>query len=311
MGQASGWQSQLGWVIGEITGATEDWNYFAASAYGYTPEQRGGNFHPNYATAVVAEYDGSRPGTAGGVRESLLRAAEQASDPRFHSVLEGSAPAGNVLRLLKTFGTATSQTGRVVSDRLDLRTVVPAGGRFSWHVNPSTRPLASAREAYTLRCERPDGTLVGERSVVVDRGQRLDLGVACVQGETAIGGGGSPGGAPLPPTGTPPVQGRRRPVLVISRSAVRARTINRRRRMSVALRVDGTLRNVRLRFVDRRGRSFLVGSVRTLERDRTATLRRVRIRGRALRAGRYRVVATAVGRDGVLVRASRTVRVRR
>jgi hypothetical protein len=98
---------------------------------------------------------------------------------------------------------------------------------------------------------------------------------------------------------------------VISRSAVRARTFNRRRRLGVALRVDGTLRNVRLRFVDRRGRSYLVGSVRTLERDRTATLRRVRIRGRVLRAGRYRVVATAVGRDGVLVRASRTVRVRR
>jgi len=305
MGQASGWLSQLGWVIGEITGATEDWNYFAASAYGYTPEQRGTNFHPNYARAVVAEYDGTAPGAAGGVRESLLRAAEQAADPRFHSVLEGSAPAGNVLRLVKAFATATSEPGRVVDDRLDLRTVVPAGGRFSWHVNPSTRPLAAGREAYTLRCERPDGTLVAERAVVVDRGQRLDLGDACVAGRETVSGP-----APLPPTGTPATR-RRRPVLVISRSAVRARTINRRRRMTVALRVDGTLRNLRARFVDRRNRSYLVGSLRTLSRDRRLTLRRVRIRGRVLRAGRYRVVATAIGRDGIAVRATRTVRVRR
>ena len=37
MAAATGWQSELGWTLGEITGATEDWNYFAQGTYGYTP----------------------------------------------------------------------------------------------------------------------------------------------------------------------------------------------------------------------------------------------------------------------------------
>ena len=36
---ATGWRSERGYeTLGDITGATEDWNYFAQGSYGYTPE---------------------------------------------------------------------------------------------------------------------------------------------------------------------------------------------------------------------------------------------------------------------------------
>jgi hypothetical protein len=152
MGDATGWLSQLGWAIGEITGATEDWNYFASAAYGYTPEQRGVNFHPDYATAVVAEYDGSGPGANGGVREALLRATEQAADDEQHSVLTGTAEPGATLRLSKRFTTPTSQDGVRVDDELELELTVPADGTFEWDVNPSSRPLVDGTEAYAFSC---------------------------------------------------------------------------------------------------------------------------------------------------------------
>ena len=42
MAAATGWTSELGYAtLGDITGATEDWNYFAQGTYGYTPEARG------------------------------------------------------------------------------------------------------------------------------------------------------------------------------------------------------------------------------------------------------------------------------
>ena len=42
MAAATGWTSELGYTtLGDITGATEDWNYFAQGTYGYTPEARG------------------------------------------------------------------------------------------------------------------------------------------------------------------------------------------------------------------------------------------------------------------------------
>ena len=178
MGTASGWESDLGWVIGEITGATEDWNYFAQGAYGYTPEQRGPNFHPTFQNAVVREYDGTAPGAKGGVRESLLLAGEQAANPSFHSVLIGVAPAGRVLRLRKSFATDTSQPAVKVQDRLDFTTVVPDSGFYTWHVNQSTRPLSASPESYTLTCES-GGQVIETRTVTIARGETQALDLAC------------------------------------------------------------------------------------------------------------------------------------
>ncbi|HEX8745343.1 MAG TPA: M14 family zinc carboxypeptidase [Thermoleophilaceae bacterium] len=179
MGMASGWDSDLGWVIGEITGATEDWNYFTQGAYGYTPEQRGANFHPSFETSVVKEYVGTAPKAKGGVREALLTAGEQAANPSFHSVLLGVAPAGHVLRLRKSFATDTSIPELKVQDKLDFATTVPDSGFYNWHVNQSTRPLSKAPESYTLTCEAPGGEVKETRTVTIARGETQALDLAC------------------------------------------------------------------------------------------------------------------------------------
>ena len=181
MGTASGWDSDLGWWIGEITGATEDWNYFTQGAYGYTPEQRGPNFHPNFEASVVKEYVGTAPGAKGGVRESLLVAGEQAANPSFHSVVLGTAPPGHVLRLRKQFATDTSQPDVKVQDKLDFSTVVPDSGFYTWHVNQSTRPLSTAPESYTLTCETSGGEVRETRAVTIARGETLAIDLACGQ----------------------------------------------------------------------------------------------------------------------------------
>ena len=36
-------------MLGDITGATEDWNYFAQGTFGYTRRGAAANFHANYA----------------------------------------------------------------------------------------------------------------------------------------------------------------------------------------------------------------------------------------------------------------------
>jgi len=310
MGAATGWLSELGWDIGEITGATEDWNYFATGAYGYTPEQRGPNFHPAFAQAVAAEYDGTAPGAQGGVREALLRAAEQAADPAGHAVLTGAAPAGSVLRLRKAFATPTSIEGLVVQDQLDIPLTVPASGRFEWHVNQSTRPLSTQPEAYRLTCEANGAS----RDVVVRRGQTLDLGDACAPQQP---GGGQPGGQPAQPTTATPAPTRTAPAtqprrrtttfrLAAFRAAFSARTLNRRRRISVRLRVDGVLRNVVVRLVDARGRTIASRRFARLARDGRVTL----LARRRARAGRHRLVVTARTASGRTLRATRAVRVR-
>jgi zinc carboxypeptidase len=190
MGKATGWRSALGWDIGEITGATEDWNYFTQGADGYTPEQRGPNFHPSYQTAVVAEYTGTAAGAHGGVREALLVAGERSANPSFHSLLLGSAPPGRVLRLRKSFTTDTSQPAVKVQDKLDFTTIVPDSGFYSWHVNKSTRPLSTGPEAYTLTCEAADGQVIETHSLVIERGQTITEDLAC-------GGTGTPSPDPV------------------------------------------------------------------------------------------------------------------
>jgi len=234
MGDATGWESDLGWVIGEITGATEDWNYFATGAFGYTPEQRGVDFHPAYADAVVAEFDGSADGANGGVREALMRAAEVSADPQWHSVITGSAPAGRVLRLRKEFQTPTigafgDPPRTMIDDAVELTMTVPAGGAYEWHVNPSTRPLVGEPESYALTCETPDGQVLQRENVTVARGQAVTMNLTdCAAPATGGGGDEPPAGGGEKQAGTD--DGGREPgagVLGIRNSAGRARVSRR------------------------------------------------------------------------------------
>jgi hypothetical protein len=168
MGAAAGYTSQYSWQLYDTAGTTEDDTYAATGGYGYTIEMGppGGNFHEPYETGVVNEWTGANDHAkgAGGLREALLIAAEAAADPADHAILQGTAPAGRVLRLRRAFDTVTSPycekgiepvvdlgtptaclTGEhaplTLHDQLDSTTTVPASGTFAWHVDPSTRPF--------------------------------------------------------------------------------------------------------------------------------------------------------------------------
>jgi hypothetical protein len=168
MAAATGYTSQYGWQLYDTSGTTDDYTYAAQGGYGYTIEvgPSGGQFHMPYETGVVNEWTGTGPTAGRGLREALLLGAEAAVNPADHSLLTGRAAPGTVLRLHKSFKTATgakctyaqgylnTQTpldcvapgaAATFDDEVDATMVVPADGRFAWHVNPSTRPFVFGR----------------------------------------------------------------------------------------------------------------------------------------------------------------------
>ncbi len=203
MAEVAGYKSMVSYELYDVTGATEDWNYFAQSTFGYTTEIGYDDFHVDYQDSVVDQYLGTIDGPlnkdAGrkpsqGVRESLVIAGEAAANKAYHSVIKGTAPAGRTLRLTKDFQTTTSnvetftdvepQIGDpiLIPEHLETTLKVPATGRFNWHVNPSTRPLeilAGRTEAWTLTCEDSAGNVLDTRSVTVGLGQIAVANLAC------------------------------------------------------------------------------------------------------------------------------------
>ena len=169
MAAATGYTSQYGWQLYDTTGTTEDWTYGGQGAFGYTIEigPEGGKFHMPYETGVVKEWTGHDGREGRGMREALLIAAESAANAGDHSVVEGNAKPGAVLKLSKKFdtysspvctfaqGVFTSSPDSPVAplncvapadpvskpDRVEYTTVVPASGHYEWHVPPSTRPF--------------------------------------------------------------------------------------------------------------------------------------------------------------------------
>jgi hypothetical protein len=140
----NGYRNIHGWQLYDTSGTTEDWSYNATGGYGYTFEIGPHEFHPPFPE-VVDEYLGAGHYAGKGNREAFLVALENAADAGHHSVIAGKAPAGAVLRLKKVFATRTSQVDelgnpRVIGDTLESTLTVPPGNRYTWHVNPSTRP---------------------------------------------------------------------------------------------------------------------------------------------------------------------------
>ncbi len=273
MAAATGWTSELGYAtLGDITGATEDWNYFAQGTFGYTPEARGTNFHANYADSVVREYDGTDSAGRGGIAEAFVRAGEQAASPAGHSIVTGTAPARRVLRLRKRFSTATSQSGLSVADTLDTTLTVPAGGRYEWHVNPSKRPLfANSSEAWTMTCESSSGRVLGSALVDVARGARAGQGFSC------DGTGSAPGefASAVPGCGT--ATGR-----VTAKGLERARLGRKRSTVRRAFARGRRTKGPIDRFCLVGGGSVRVGYPSAGLRRELSRRERARVRGRAL-----------------------------
>jgi hypothetical protein len=156
MASRNGYTSQPSWALYDTTGSTEDWSFFNTGGLGFTFEIGPDEFHPPFEDGVVDEYLGN-PGTAGagkgGNRAAYFEMAKSTLDRSLHSTLTGTAPAGWDLEISKTF---TSETSPVVQpngsttaplEYTDTLTSSYAskGGKFSWAVNPSTRPIVAGR----------------------------------------------------------------------------------------------------------------------------------------------------------------------
>ncbi|MGA8988740.1 M14 family zinc carboxypeptidase [Aeromicrobium sp.] len=142
MTASNGYQNIHGWQLYDTTGTTEDWSYNATGGFGYTFEIGPDEFHPPFPK-VVDEYLGAGEFAGKGNRAAYLSALENTVNTATHSVIAGKAPAGATLRLRKSFATPT-WTGSF-QDTLDTTMKVGADGRYTWHVNPSTRPVVQSK----------------------------------------------------------------------------------------------------------------------------------------------------------------------
>jgi hypothetical protein len=159
MASHNGYSNIPGYGLYDTTGSTEDWTFWAAGSLGYTFEIGDTDFHPAYEQGVVAEYLGLPPAAGaglGGNREAYYEMLESTARARDHSLITGNAPKGWKLKIHKSFMTSTSPVwqddfGIEIGDPIlfpDALTYQYAskGGRFAWHVNPSTRPVVAGRD---------------------------------------------------------------------------------------------------------------------------------------------------------------------
>ncbi len=166
MTAANGYRNIHGWELYDTTGTTEDWSYNATGGYGYTFEIGPDEFHPPFPQ-VVDEYVGAGEYAGKGNRDAYLVALENTVDTATHAVIGGKAPKGATLRLTKSFASPTWSSS--FQDTLDTSMVVGDKGRYTWHINQSTRPVVQAKfveitEDEPVRSETFEGgpTTVGQ-----------------------------------------------------------------------------------------------------------------------------------------------------
>jgi hypothetical protein len=148
----NGYRNIHGWELYDTTGTTEDWSYNATGGFGYTFEIGPDEFHPPFPE-VVDEYLGAGQYAGKGNREAYLIALENAVNAATHSVIAGEAPAGATLRLKKSAPMPTWE-GEEIGNTLDTTMLVGSNGKYTWHVNPSTRPVVMDRR-YDLLADEP------------------------------------------------------------------------------------------------------------------------------------------------------------
>lgn len=176
MASNNGYRNIHGWQLYDTSGTTEDWSYATTGGYGYTFEIGPHEFHPPFVEAVN-EYVGTGFYTGKGNREAYLLALENAANAQHHSLLGGKAPAGAVLRLKKVFETKTSGpiTGPLsITDTLESTLTVPSNDRFTWHVNPSTRPEVMEHRVKVL-ADEPTREETTTKNVVWAPGDHVDV----------------------------------------------------------------------------------------------------------------------------------------
>ena len=185
-------------------GTTPDHFYGSVSSLSFLFEH-GSQFHPPYLSYIPGNYASNREAFLLLAEETCLLPEQRApqgdlpagllgpggSRRLHHAVLRGrvvdaggnGVPARLATRkryqsLLWLFGDGSAPGGRTTYEEC-FEAVIHTGpdGRFTWHVNPSTRPhvaLDGATEAYELAVLSPAGGTA--REITVGRGDVLDLG---------------------------------------------------------------------------------------------------------------------------------------
>jgi hypothetical protein len=211
MAAETAYLSQFSYQLYDTSGTTDDYIYGALGGFSYTPEIGKAEFHPAYTTGFIPEYDG-QPATdpygnptgakLGGLRRAFTIAGRAVLDPAIRGSLTGTAPAGRTLRIARTLTYRTSAKPdddgvlypqQTIDEPRSTTLVVPADGRFTWAVNPSTQPNRP-ESAWTLTCEDGAGNVLETRQVYVARSQAVDLTLSC-------GAGGGPTDPSLPRAG--------------------------------------------------------------------------------------------------------------
>jgi hypothetical protein len=204
MCQANGYRNIHSFDLYVTTGTMTDWAYAAIGALSYCFEIGFSNFHPDYAgpDGPVHHYGINREGFLLLGEAALYQQVEYKSVP----VVNKSNPNQHVTTTQRTTvthathaviaGTVVDATGAAVPADLQVArtTRIPLGagggnglyeeaskavsatdatGAFSWHLPPSTTPVAKEKgetEAWTLTATTKDGRTTST-SVVVDRGE--------------------------------------------------------------------------------------------------------------------------------------------
>jgi hypothetical protein len=149
----NGYENIPSYQLYDTSGGTEDWAYYSTGAIGFTPEIGAHAFHPAYDEAI-AEWNGTSADfdARGGNREAYYHLAEFVTKKRSHALIKGKGPKGGRVIVKKRFDTATSpvigsggEVGDVQTFEDRIRTVarIRKRGRFSFHINPSTRPVVA------------------------------------------------------------------------------------------------------------------------------------------------------------------------
>ena len=212
MATYNGYEAKKSIGLYVTTGTTSDYAYGVLGSIGYTFEHAGSSFHPPYDATVPAMYAKNREAfillasyacMAPEKRPALKLTADAKSQlaefkqkgQLLHGIISGRAvdKRGRAVKadltLTKTFDTLLWDKGegnplgqKAFRERIETSMQASSDGTFSWHVNPSTRPIvfaAKKTEAYTLTITGPNGVGVSRR-LVVKRGQRIDLGTVVV-----------------------------------------------------------------------------------------------------------------------------------
>jgi hypothetical protein len=161
MAAQNGYRSQFSYQLYDTTGTTEDWSYNATGGFGFTFEIGPDEFHPPFEK-TIDEFQGAGEFAGKGNREAYLLALEHTDKGANHARLAGYGPPRSLLTLSKSFVTETSPVRpaeiwlldapeveetaldkQYFEDKLETTMRIPSSGKFTWHVNPSTRPIVA------------------------------------------------------------------------------------------------------------------------------------------------------------------------